>query len=238
MVVVVEGHREGETVELQETGTQGQLNWYPSLVQRIGMSDRPSRPCERPARQKQPRCLGTRVQYVGTRVRGYMAGMGSTAKAVDAGVAGFNWNSPLVAHLARPGARITEAWLGKRRTNPGVPGVFERPPFLQPFQGCRSLAALADIHPPRHSAILRRWRHHCVPSQRLSLKARLSDLQLAGGLLLTSSSGPGNRSGSLVLQMQIERHLCLLTGIRTTASMYLDSLILQVDGWRDGWLAG
>lgn len=140
-------------------------------------------------------------EYVGTWVHGYMAGMGSTAKAVDAGVAGFNWNSPLVAHLARPGARITEAWLGKDgRTlacleSSNAPLSYSLPRL--PFPG---------QHPTRHGAI------HAssdggniyVPSQLLS-EARLSDLQQMGGLLLASSSGRVEQVRVSFLQMQIDR---------------------------------
>ena len=63
-----------------------------------------------------------------------MAGMGSTAKAVDAGVAGFNWNSPLAAHLARARRKDLKRRGWEKTDEPWrARSFFERPPpFLQP----------------------------------------------------------------------------------------------------------
>lgn len=196
VVVVLESHREGETMNFRRQAHQGQLNWYPSLVQRIGMSERPSRTLRTASQTKTAKVPG----YLSTWVHGDMAGMGSTAKAVDAGVAGFNWNSPLVAHLARPGARITEAWLGKDGRTLACLESSNAPPFLlAAFQGCRSLAwpgTHPGIQPSTHTSSERG--NIYVPSQLLS-EARFSDLQQVGGLLLTSSSGPSRAGPGLRL---------------------------------------
>lgn len=110
---------------------QGQLNWYPSLVQRIGMSERPSQTLRTASQTETAKLPG----YLSTWVHGDMAGMGSTAKAVDAGVAGFNWNSPLVAPLARPGAQGSRRRGWEKTDEPWRAWSLPTPPFLAAFQG-------------------------------------------------------------------------------------------------------